>query len=43
MHFNNKEKGVLFQSKGSDPKPRHKHISPLTYPEKDVAVESWAK
>ena len=40
MHFIKKEKGVIFQSKGSNPKPRHKHISPLTYPEKEVTVKS---
>ena len=34
---------VIFQSKGSYPKPRHKYISPLTYPEKGVTAESWAK
>ena len=34
---------VIFYSKGSNPKPRHKHISPLTYPKKEVTVESWAK
>ena len=26
--------------KGSNPKSRHKHISLLTYPEKEVTVES---
>ncbi len=34
---------VIFQSKGSNSKPRHKHISPLTYPEKEVTVELCAK
>ena len=40
MHFIKKEKGVIFQSKGSNPKPRHKYISPLTYLEKEVTIES---
>ena len=40
MNFIKKEKGVIIQSKGSNPKPYHKHISPLTYPEKEVTVES---
>ena len=45
IHSFSKQKvvDVIFQSKGSNPKPRHKHISPLTYPEKEVTVESWAK
>ena len=43
MHIIKKEKGIIFQSKGSNPKPRRKHISPLTYPEKEVTVESRVK
>ena len=43
MRFIKKEKSVIFQSKGSNPKPRHKHISPLTYPEKELTIDSWAK
>ena len=37
---NGKKDTVIFQSKGSNPKPHQKHISPLTYPEKEVTVES---
>ena len=41
--FYQEREGCNIPVKGSNPKPRYKHISPLTYPEKEVTVESWAK
>ena len=40
IHFIKKEKGVIFQSKGSNPESRYKHVSLVSYPEKEVTVES---